>query len=213
LDITELVKEGRNIIAICYENAFHTKGYPSEGPLKKMSGLYYPVEVIYEKGNNKQVYKIKEWRIQQGLRGVINGYYLNEFNDKEWGTIPKAKKYVFEKDMGNIIWLRRWFYYHKEKKWEAPVYIEIDKLNERCLIYVNGFLLGKYEDIGPQHRFYIPENLLQEKNLLTLVIEGPGFHPVKQTGFLPPKFEEPKLGFYYQAKNINVALLCKGEEK
>ncbi len=206
LDITELTVNGRNVIAICYENAYHTKAHPHEGQIKKMSGLFYPVKIMWDTGKNVMRSEIREWKLQEGLGGVSKGYYLEEFNDQEWIILPSAKKYVFEEDVGNIIWLRRWFYYKKEKDWEAPVYLEINKLKERCLIYINGFLLGKYENIGPQHRFYIPRNLLQEKNLLTLVIEGPGFHPVKQFGFLPPLFEELKLGFYYKAKDIKVKL-------
>lgn len=206
LDITDMIKKGKNIIAICYDNAYHTKAHPHEGPIKKMSGLYLPVKITWVTENNRMEYVIRQWKIKEGLNGVIKGYYLPEFDEKNWNIIPQAEKYVFEEDIGNIIWLRRWFIYKKAKNWKAPLYLEIEKLKDRCLIYVNGFLLGKYEDIGPQHKFYIPENLLKEKNLLAIIIEGPGFHPVKQFGFQPPKFKEIKLGFYYKAKNIEVKL-------
>ncbi|MDD5067017.1 MAG: beta-galactosidase [bacterium] len=204
LDITSLVHAGGNILAVCYENAYHTKAHPHEGPIKKMSGMYYPVKVISKTGTAVKEYEIPEWKVQDGLNGVNQGYYLPEFNDTVWLSFPASRRYVFQEDAGNIIWLRRWFNFHREKGWDLSLYLNIPRLKDRCLIYVNGFLLGKYEDIGPQHKFYIPENLLKEKNLLTLVLEGPGFHPVKQFGFLPIKFDEPDFGFYYEARNMRL---------
>jgi len=34
------------------------------------------------------------------------------------------------------------------------------------------------------------------------MVEGPGFHPVKEFGFVPPVLKDPKIGFYYTAKKI-----------
>ncbi len=204
LDITEEIQPGRNIVAISYENAFHTKAHPHEGPIKKLSGLYYPVTVMYKSKNKHNQYVFKEWKVKQGLGGVNKEYYSEKFNDRGWIRTSQADKYIFEEEVGNIIWLRRNFTLKKEAKWDTPLYVNIKECFDRCLIYINGFLVGKYEEVGPQHKFYIPENLLKERNLLTFVIEGPGIHPVKGFGFVPPKLVEPELGFYYEAKDIEV---------
>ncbi|MBN1897960.1 MAG: beta-galactosidase [Spirochaetes bacterium] len=206
LEIADLVKEGKNIIAVCYENAYHTKAHPHEGPIKKLSGLYSPVEIKWKESGKEKKSIVKEWRVQEQMGGVNKKYFSPDLDDSHWITIPTSQKYVFQEDVGNIIWLRRKFKFNKEKDWECPAYLEISDLSDRCLIYVNGFLLGRYENVGPQHRFYIPENLLKKDNLITLVIEGPGFHPVKGFGFLPPKFTEPDLGFYFEARDVNVEL-------
>jgi len=204
LDITEMVQKGKNIIAISYENAFHTKAHPHEGPIKKLSGLYEPVSVVYKLKNKKEEIPFKEWKVMQGLGGDHKKYYSPDFDERTWLSVPEAKMYVFQEEFGNIIWMRRKFKMIKKDDWVAPLYIQINECHDRCLIYVNGSLLGKYEEVGPQHRFYIPENYLKEENLLCLVVEGPGFHPVKGFGFLPPKITEPEIGFFYEAKKIKV---------
>lgn len=213
LDITDLVKPGKNSIAISYENAFHTKAHPHEGPIKKMSGLYCPVSVsCFKKGKEDKI-EFKKWKLQNGLGGVNKEYYKEDHNDRSWISVPQAEKYIFTEECGNIIWLRRSFSFKKNKDWDMAMYIDIKECHDRCLIYVNGFLLGKYEQVGPQHKFYIPENLLKQENVLILVIEGPGFHPVKQFGFLPPKFTEPELSFFYEAKKVKVDMKLAKKEK
>lgn len=206
LDINELIRPGKNVITICYDNAFHTKAHPHEGPVQKLSGLFYPVEISGKCNGGNYKKELITWKVKQGLTGDSRGYAGLNYDDKDWTVAEESLKYVIQQELGNLIWFRRWFSYSLQKGWVSPVYLNITELRDRCLIYINGELIGKYENIGPQHKFYIPENMLREKNLITLLIEGPGFHPVKQFGFIPAYFKEPELGCYYNAKNVEMEL-------
>lgn len=206
LEITELLKRGRNAITICYDNAFHTKAHPHEGPVQKLSGLFFPVELTGKAGGRKFRHVVKSWRLRPGLGGQTAGFMKPDLKEKGWLSAAPAPKYVLQEDLGNLVWFRRWFSYAPRAGWKAPVYLRIPALRDRCLIYLNGTLVGKYEGVGPQDKFYLPENLLKRRNLVALMLEGPGFHPVKQFGFIPAWFEELELGTYYAAKEMLVEI-------
>ncbi len=206
LEITSLLKNGRNVVTILYDNAFHTKAHPHEGPVQKLSGLFHPVKVRILHDGREESFQIRAWRVRQGLGGDAAGYGAVTCDEGAWLTAPPAEKYVIQEEMGNIVWFRRRFRYNRKKGWTAPLYLEIPELRDRCLIYLNGTLVGKYEHVGPQTRFYLPENMLQARNQLALAVEGPGFHPVKQFGFIPAYFKELKLGTYYAARDVEVRI-------
>ncbi|MDD5644421.1 MAG: beta-galactosidase [bacterium] len=206
LDITKYVKKGRNSVAILYANEFHTKAHPHEGPIQKVSGLYYPVKVSGKAGGKNFDSEFSGWKLKFGLGGDEKRYFSAETDCGTWTEAPAAEKYIVQEDAGNLIWFRRKFSLNIDRDHIAPVFAQIKSLSARCLIYVNGFLLGKYEAVGPQDKFFIPDSLLKGENEITLLLEGPGFHPVKQSGFLPPEFEELKLGFYYTSKKSKTVL-------
>ncbi|MBN2191013.1 MAG: beta-galactosidase [Candidatus Aureabacteria bacterium] len=206
LDISKYAKKGKNTLAILYANEFHTKAHPHEGPIQKVSGLYYPVKVYGKAEGKKFEHEFKDWKLKFGLGGNDRKYFSAQADESAWIDAPAAEKYVVQEDAGNLIWFRRRFSLNIDKEHTAPVFVEVKSLSNRCLIYVNGFLLGKYESVGPQNRFFIPDSLLKKENEMVILLEGPGFHPVKQSGFLPAEFEDLKLGFYYTSKKSKTVL-------
>lgn len=206
LDITNAVKKGKNLISIRYENAYHTKAHPHEGPIKKLSGIMEPVKIYGKISDKKFNIKLKKLKVREGAAGLLKGYQELDFDDSKWNQAPSAEKYVFSKEMGELIWFRRKFKILSQKDIDFSVRLRIEYAFERCIIYVNGRALGKYESVGPQNDFYIPKSFLQNKNVLAIILEGPGFHPVKESGFLPPILKNPVIGFYYFSKKTNTKI-------
>jgi len=199
IKIDEYLNNKENLLAICYENAFHTKGHPAEGPIVKYSGLQKPVVIKGKTQDGKEVvFEIKEFKIKVGFDSMAKGYYLENFDDKDWKEIEPAEYYVFKGT--NYLWLRRRFKYEPKNGCISPLCLKIKKLTQNCLIYLNGKLIGKYEDVGPQKKFYLPENLLKKENLLVLFIESSGRENIV--------FSELEIEPYYIAKErkININL-------
>ena len=206
LEITSYLKPGRNLLAISCENAYHTKAHPHEGAIKKYSGIQKPIRLRGKVNNKVWEKEIREFRVRKDLRGIRKGYHKSEYSDKEWMKVKEGEKYVCGENLGNLIWFRRGFKYKKKEGWTAPLKLVIPQAEERCHLYLNGQALGRYESVGPQNIFYIPETMLGEENLLALVLEGPGFHPVREERFKPAFFKEPILETYYQAKELEIKI-------
>jgi len=203
VDISELVQTGGNIITIRYENAYHTKAHPAEGPLLKHSGLYQEgARVTFDINDDVKDINFKDWKIQDGMGGDLKGYANKDFDDSKWLSIPDNNQFISTPEVGSILWLRRNFTFNKIDNWEAPIFIELEEVTARCYLYVNGFFLARYENSGPQRKFYIPNELLQENNTIALMIEGPTLHEHVPLQFEPIKFKGPEFGFYFTSKKV-----------
>jgi len=206
LEVTSYLKPGKNLLAISCENAYHTKAHPHEGAIKKYSGIYKPIRLKGKVNNEVWEKEIRKFKVKKDLSGIRKGYHKSEYSDKEWMRVKEGEKYVCGENLGNLVWFRRGFKYKKKEGWTAPLKLVIPQAEERCHLYLNGQALGRYESVGPQNIFYIPETMLEEENLLALVLEGPGFHPVREERFKPAFFKEPSLGTYYQAKELEIKI-------
>ncbi|MBN1622317.1 MAG: beta-galactosidase [Endomicrobiales bacterium] len=206
IETFDRLNKGKNTIAIRYENAYHTKGHPAEGPLIKKSGLAKPIEIHGTLNGKEWKYNINSLKVRYNLGGGTEGYYKKEFDDSKWLKIPQGEKYICHKELGDVIWFRYKFSYKKEKGYEAPLGLYISEALERLIIYLNGKLLGKYESCGPQHKFYIPESMLQEDNVLAIVLEGPGYNQFNPWEFKPPYIREPKFETFHESKGIKVEI-------
>jgi hypothetical protein len=52
-----------------------------------------------------------------------------------------------------------------------PIFLNIsDEIKGKINIYLNGTLIGRYWDVGPQSNFYLPEPLLKRNNFLTFFV-------------------------------------------
>lgn len=202
-NIAAHLKPGKNVIAVRYENAFHTKAHPHEGAVKKYSGIQKPFVLKDAYGNSRQ---IKKFKVKYNLGGIDKGFHKAGFDDSKWKKAAPAQRFTADESLGSLLWLRRGFSYEKKDGWQAPVKLTIPKAEERCMIYLNGQALGKYESLGPQTEFYVPETMLEKDNVLAIVLEGPGFHNVLQGGFNPPYIEEPQLSTWYAAKETDMVI-------
>ncbi|MFH1369217.1 MAG: beta-galactosidase [Elusimicrobiota bacterium] len=198
-NVARFLKPGRNVVAVRYENAYHTKAHPHEGAIKKYSGLQKPFTLRDAYGNT---IKIKKFKYKFNLGGLNLGYHTKGFDDSRWAKAPSGYRFLADESLGNLIWLRRRFKYDKQEGWQAPVKLTIPRAEERCYIYVNGKAVGKYESIGPQNDFYVPETFLEKDNVLAIVVEGPGFHNVLLEGYNPAYLEEPTIEPFYTAKDV-----------
>lgn len=222
-NIAPFLKQGKNLLAVRYENAYHTKAHPHEGAIKKYSGIQKPFVLKDAYGNT---ITIKKFRVKFNLGGIDRGYHTAQFNVSGWKQAPAspagrpanaspagtpanaavAGRLMIDESMGNLVWLRRSFTYGTDKSWEAPLKLTIPSAEERCYIYINGYAIGKYESIGPQTDFYIPETMLKKDNVLAIVLEGPGFHRVLGDSYLPAYIEEPVIEPFYAAKKTEMRI-------
>ena len=206
LDIAKAVRKGKNLLAVRYENAYHTKAHPHEGPIKKLSGIMQPVKIHGSVSGKVFNIILRKLLVREKAGGLVKGYHEPGCREDGWKVSPPSKKYVFAEEMGELVWYRRKFKFLPRKGGVCALKLTIDHAFERCIIYLNGRALGKYESVGPQNDFYIPESFLQNENALAILVEGPGFHPVKESGFAPPVLKDPKVGFYYTAKLVNARI-------
>lgn len=191
------MKPGRNVIAVLYENFFHSKSHPHEGAILKYSGILKPVVV---KGRTKSgetfAHEIRSFKVREQLNGNLHGYINFGHDDSKWQAVPPAHKYVIGGELGEIVWMRRKFKYQCKKDWEVAVRLTIPEgTKQRCLLYVNGRAVGQYEEAGPQHEFYVPSAFLKRENVLAVVLEGP-------KGCLV----EPGLDTFYEVKDVEIQL-------
>jgi hypothetical protein len=205
-NVAQYLKPGKNVIAVRYENAFHTKAHPHEGATKKYSGLLKPFILKDAYGS---VLQLKKFKVKYNLNGVNSGYHTKLYDDSSWKKAPAGEKFLADESLGNLFWMRRKFSYNKEEGWQAPLKLTIPRAEERCMIYLNGQALGKFESLGPQNDFYIPETMLEKDNLLAIVVEGPGFHNVLQGGYNPAFIEEPVMSVFYAAKETELKVEFK----
>jgi len=203
------IKEGENILAVRYYNSFHTKAHPHEGVTQKYSGLTSPIQICGTLNDKKWEMQIKKFRVRAGLGGDMRGFHASNYDDSNWTEIPPAENYVCSSEIGDIVWLRRKFSYDKDPSCEYAVKLIIPNASERCLISVNGKLIGLYESAGPQSEFYVPESILKKENLLVLLLEGLGLHKTFTHVHKYPYFQEPIWGVYYTNKKLGLKIFTR----
>jgi len=113
-----------------------------------------------------------EWRVEEGLYGQRENWFLPEYDDSDWKKthIPSSWDNLGIKHKG-VIWYRTRFHLEDNPKYVAPLRLTLTGVKSKCLIFLNGNLVGRYADIGPQKHFYLPEPWLRKKNVLALAIE------------------------------------------
>ena len=191
------MKPGRNVLAVMYENFFHSKSHPHEGAIRKYSGILKPVVIKGKtKGGQPVVREISKFKVREQLHGNLHGYINLGHDDSKWQAVAPAHKYLMDEKLGEIVWMRRKFRYACKKGWEAAVKLTIPAgTKQRCLFYVNGNAVGQYEEAGPQTEFYVPSSFLKKENMLAIILEGP-----------KAALAEPELGTFYEVKDVDVQI-------
>jgi hypothetical protein len=198
--IDDHVKPGRNVVAVLYENFYHNKSHPHEGDILKYSGIMAPVTIEGRTGRRKFKAAIEQFKVREHLGGMLKGYTEHDFKDAKWLELPPSAKYVMDKDIGDVLWMRRKFRYTCKRGWEAGVKLTIPDAKDRCFMFLNGRPLGQFEHIGPQYDFYVPESYLQKDNTLTILLEGSKSFMDVCRGYLL----EPAFSTFYEVKNTPV---------
>lgn len=213
MDVGVEMSKGHNVVALRYENAYHNKCHPSEGEVMKYTGIRQPIRIETQ---NKSL-ELRSFKLRHGLGGQHERYFSPDADIEGWHNMDPSEELVFQA-AGEIVWARRGFSYHVKEGYSAPLKLTLPYVSDRCIVYLNGSLIGKYENTGPQHDFYIPEPLLRERNVLVLCIEGPGG---KSADRLPKSKAEyfdfsqsmgcvftrqPSISEWYSAKEVRIEI-------
>jgi len=208
-DISKVLKLGKNDMTILYANEFHNKSHPHEGALVKFSGIMNPfiLHGTYSDGSACNV-SIKEFYLKQGLTGINSGFHTSEYSDSNWVSTPESRKYVTSKEMGHIVWFRRKFRYDISEEFNAPIQFITKEADQRLTIYVNGHAVARYDILGPQQEFYIPESFLKngEDNVLSIILECPAFYDELQSGYRRGYMHNPQIETIFVAKKAKLQI-------
>ena len=112
-----------------------------------------------------------------GLFGTNHGWDLPGYPDRDWSSVSLPDDWSARGVPEGIGWYRTSFRLSLPPSSYSPVAVELDSLpnetnaNSRAFIFVNGWLIGQYDNQqGPQHQFYIPAGILNDRGANTLAI-------------------------------------------
>jgi hypothetical protein len=211
-EVTKSLKKGRNTLAVLYANEFHNKSHPHEGDIIKYSGIMHPFIFTGKLKNGEAIsVEVGAFYVKRGLQGMAEGYASPAYDDSAWNDAPEAEKYVVERGMGQIVWFRRHFQYKHGARFRAPLKLTQKKADERLTFYVNGLPLGRYDTLGPQEDFYIPEPFINMggDNVISAILECPGFYEEIMSGFRRGYMYSPVIEPYYTSKNVTLKLALR----
>ncbi len=143
-DLTPYIHEGENTIALVIRNFrwYTTVGLHGNIRIRL-------VDRILE----------QDWEFIRGLPGQRE--CLPESETSGWLQIESS-------EAPSRVWLAAEFEHHPDPAWTMPLGLRLSGWNAKTLIYLNGFLAGRYHPEGPQEVFYLPEDHLRERNRIAL---------------------------------------------
>ena len=208
-DITAFLKTGKNTLVMLYANEFHNKSHPHEGAIVKYSGIMKPITLngIYRDGKPMAI-SLEAFYVKQGLQGMAEGFTKPAFNDSGWQNVPAADKFVVGREMGHIVWFRRRFKYCAKQPFSAPLKFVPRKADERLTVYCNGWPVARYDILGPQEEFFIPDSYINTngENVLSVILECPGFYEEIMSGFRRGYMYNPVLEPSYVSQAVTLKL-------
>ena len=206
-DVTRALKRGMNDMTILYANEFHNKSHPHEGAIVKYSGIMHPFMLhgTYSGGRELKL-EIASFYLKQGLAGMNGGCHTLDYDDGGWNAAPRAKKFVAAKELGHVVWLRRTFRYSKNEKLSAPLRFSTKRADQRLTVYVNGRAVARYDILGPQQEFHIPESFIDRdgENVIAIILECPAFYDELQSGYRRGYLYNPVLEPAYIAESCHI---------
>jgi hypothetical protein len=202
-DITGALKKGKNDMTILYANEFHNKSHPHEGDIVKFSGIMNPFILHGTYANGKKCsLEIETFYLKKGLNGMNEGYHTLQYDEDGWEKAPEVEKFVTAKELGHVVWFRRKFRYDIGEGFSAPLRFKTKEADQRLTIYVNGRATARYDNLGPQQEFYIPESFLNKggENVLSIILECPAFYDELQGGYRRGYMYNPQIEQIFVAK-------------
>ena len=123
-------------------------------------------------------------------KGIKDCVQINGHMHYNWTMYPLPLENVDKIDFtkGYIEGLPAFYRFEMEVTERADTFLELDGWGKGC-VFLNGFNLGRFWEIGPQKRLYIPAPLLKEGRNEIIVFETEG----KSTGKIALK-DEPDIG-------------------
>jgi hypothetical protein len=209
-DVTARLKKGANDMTILYANEFHNKSHPHEGAIVKFSGIMHPflLHGTYLGGRECRL-EISSFYLRKGLAGMNGGCHMIDYDDGDWNAVPEAEKFVAAKELGHVVWFRRKFRYDKDEKFSAPLKFYTKRADQRITVYVNGRAVARYDILGPQQEFHIPESFIDKdgENVIAIILECPAFYDELQSGFRRGYIYSPVLEPAYISKKTEIKIM------
>jgi hypothetical protein len=151
VSLKDIVHRGINSIAIYIKNGLG------------LGGIYRPAIVRF---TNYDPVKIN-LQVRQGLYGQLKGWAKPHEHNSVFDKSIKIDQY---KGSNHITWYRSIFNLSPKKRWIVPLAVKM-KASGDAQVWVNGHLIGRYFQEGPQKMFYLPQSWLQSgQNTLVLVV-------------------------------------------
>ncbi|MFZ0042795.1 MAG: beta galactosidase jelly roll domain-containing protein, partial [Solirubrobacteraceae bacterium] len=139
-----------------------------------------------------------------GLYGSNAGWALPSYPDSSWARVNLPDAWSARSVPPGVGWYRTSFRLHVPSDVWAPLGLRLTApgggkpgpgaANFQALIYVNGWLIGRYiNDLGPQDTFYVPQGLLRTQGSNTVAIAewslAPGAGGLGQVALVPYEIE------------------------
>lgn len=178
VDASAALKPGKNLIAV----VVHNRG--------AQGGLTRAVELLSDGSDDL----VLDWEISDNLGGVNANLHRPE-TTAHWKTVALADvSKAAEHQMAT--WIRLEFDMPKAPTdASVPWHVDLDATGNG-MMYLNGEALGRYWEVGPQRKFYLPECWLKfgEKNVLTLCLRPTKDSPAIRSAEVAPyaEFTEPR---------------------
>ena len=179
---TDAAKPGENVLSVAVQN------------LHGSAGIHKPVYILYAADG---VRHLADWEISPGLGGETQRYHEPGFDDSSWQRV-RLNSRVADKRSGkdalvdSALWYRLRFSLPQTDGWQIPWKLKLDAAGE-ALIYLNGELLGKFTDRGPQTDYYLPEPWLKfgdrQENVVAIAIRAAANRPIVRKASVAP-YEE-----------------------
>jgi beta-galactosidase GanA len=172
-----------NVIAVLVENT----GNP-EGPSGEKTGLYSasldgsPATITWRMmgspGGSTLQDPVRGVMNATGLFGTDNGWDLPGYPDQNWQQVALPDSWAARGVPPGIGWYRTQFDLNLPARGYTPIAVQIGgpgpgagTADYRAFIFVNGWLIGRYiNNVGPQHQFYVPAGILNDRGPNTLAI-------------------------------------------
>jgi hypothetical protein len=163
---------GENQLLLLYENG----GRPNSGAgMEARCGPHDPSisEVGFLPSNPPTPLPLR-WQISGDTTGLREKWFDPAYDDSAWQTAPIGTTPASAKPSVNLLWLRLHFHLpvREEHVW-VPWKLHLDARGNG-LIYLNGRLLGRWWEVGPQRDFYLPDCWLNfgpdSANVVTLCL-------------------------------------------
>jgi beta-galactosidase GanA len=112
-----------------------------------------------------------------GLYGERNGWYLPGYNDATWTPVTLPHRWSAAGIPPGIGWYRTSFTLSVPASMDVPIGLHIadSVYHYRALIFVNGWLVGRYwNTVGPQSTYYLTAGILNTsgKNEVAIAVWG-----------------------------------------
>ena len=167
-----VLKPGQeNVISVLTESLGHDEGWLA-GPVAQspqgilsasLSGTSTPItwRIQGDQGGENPVDQERGLLNASGLYGERNGWYLPRYDDDQWQPVTLPDNWQTRKVSAPVGWYRAHFQLNLPGDTEEPIGLTLSHASDKAVIWVNGWLLGRYwEQRGPQHTFYLPEGIL-----------------------------------------------------